>query len=106
MDSLRAGLALFEDDGIWTQNASALESLPPYCSACGNFGHLQRVCPVFQNRPRVEPSFLPAAEHALGTYVLKEEGVTVAGRRVVAVNDQRFEVGIATTALSIPYVSP
>ena len=94
LDSLRASLALF-DDSVWTEKAAVLMSLPAYCCACDNFGHLTRDCVHFKGMPRVEKGFLPATQHVSGKYVLQKLGLTVGFRRVVSVNDQLWEVGSA-----------
>ena len=95
LDSHRASLALF-DDAVWTENAAVLMSLPAYCNACANFGHLTCDCTHFKGQVRDEKGFLPAAQHVSGKYVLEKLGLTVAFRRGVAVNEQMWEVGSAS----------
>ena len=77
MDNLRATLDLLHDR-FRNENAAALASLPVYCSGCDSFGHSTNDCRHFRGKGRAEESFLPAAQHVSGQYVLQELGCTTA----------------------------
>ena len=95
LDSLFASLTLWQDK-FALENAAVLASLPVYCSGCDSFGHSTNDCMHFRGRVRVEAGFLPAAQHVSGEYRLQKLGRTIAFRRVVSVNNARWEVGTAS----------
>ena len=93
-DMLRADTMLFDDE-MWTENAGMFLSLPQYCSACDDFGHIEIDCLHYKGKRRTEQSFLPQ-EHRSGKYHFEKLGLTLNFIRVISVNGRQWEVQTAT----------